>query len=165
MPRSAPGQGATFTIYLPRHVPSDQTEPAVVESAPPEAGRDLTGKGTILLVEDEDAVRTFAGRALRNKGYTVLEAASGERALEIVISHNGRIDLLISDVVMPSMDGPTLIKQARRHRYDMKIIFISGYAEEAFRRNLDPRETFAFLPKPFSLKQLASKVKEAIGGA
>ncbi len=165
VPTSAPGRGATFSIYLPRHLPTDVAEPPVVESAVREAGRDLTGKGTILLVEDEDAVRTFAGRALRNKGYTVLEAASGERALEIVMSHNGRIDLLISDVVMPSMDGPTLIKQARRHRYDMKIIFISGYAEEAFRRNLDPRETFAFLPKPFSLKQLASKVKEAIGGA
>lgn len=165
VPASVQGRGATFSIYLPRHVPTDAAEPVVVPAVERETGRDLTGKGTILLVEDEDAVRTFAARALRNKGYTVLEAASGERALEIVISHNGRIDLLISDVVMPSMDGPTLIKQARRHRYDMKIIFISGYAEEAFRRNLDPRETFSFLPKPFSLKQLASKVKESIGGA
>jgi two-component system cell cycle sensor histidine kinase/response regulator CckA len=163
-PTSEAGKGATFSIYLPRHVATGAEAAAAGEGTEREAGRDLTGKGTILLVEDEDAVRIFAARALRNKGYTVLEAASGDAALEIVTRHEGTIDLLISDVVMPNMDGPTLIKHARRHRQDMKIIFISGYAEDAFRKNLDRDEPFSFLPKPFSLKQLAGKVKEAIGG-
>jgi two-component system cell cycle sensor histidine kinase/response regulator CckA len=163
-PSSEPDKGATFSIYLPRHV-AGPSEGTAAEGGEKDGGRDLTGKGTILLVEDEDAVRIFAARALRNKGYTVLEANSGEAALEIVTGHDGVIDLLISDVVMPNMDGPTLIKQARKHRQDMKIIFISGYAEDAFRKNLDRDEPFSFLPKPFSLKQLAGKVKEAIGGA
>jgi two-component system cell cycle sensor histidine kinase/response regulator CckA len=163
-PTSDAGKGATFSIYLPRHVATGAEAAAAGEGTERDTGRDLTGKGTILLVEDEDAVRIFAARALRNKGYTVLEAASGEAALEIVTRHEGVIDLLISDVVMPNMDGPTLIKHARKHRQDMKIIFISGYAEDAFRRNLDRDEPFSFLPKPFSLKQLAGKVKEAIGG-
>ena len=164
-PESDPGKGATFRIYLPRHVPqAGVQESAAGEGGEREGGRDLTGKGTILLVEDEDAVRIFAARALRNKGYTVLEAPSGEDALDIVRGHEGPIDLLISDVVMPNMDGPTLIRHARGHRADMKIIFISGYAEEAFRRGHEPAGPFGFLPKPFSLKQLAGKVKEAIGG-
>ncbi|WP_439816918.1 response regulator [Zavarzinia sp. CC-PAN008] len=160
-PFSEDGRGATFQIYLPRHLAVE--EPAAAAEADSPNARDLTGKGTILLVEDEDAVRVFAARALRNKGYTVLEANSGEAALEIVTDKSEQIDLLISDVVMPNMDGPTLIKHAKRHRPNMRIVFISGYAEEAFRRNLDKDEAFSFLPKPFSLKQLAAKVKEAIG--
>ncbi len=91
--------------------------------------RDLTGIGTVLLVEDEDAVRLFSARALRNKGYKVLEARSGEAALEIVNEHMNDIDLVISDVVMPRMDGPTLIKELRTRRADIRVIFISGYAK------------------------------------
>ena len=160
-PASEPGKGAVFRIYLPRHAAEEVEAPR--ERDDDGRPRDLTGKGTILLVEDEDAVRVFAARALRNKGYTVLEAASGDVAMGIVENHDGPIDLLISDVVMPNMDGPTLIKEARRVRGDMKIIFISGYAEDAFRKNLDREETFRFLPKPFSLKQLAGTVKEEMG--
>jgi len=122
---------------------------------------DLTGRGTILLVEDEDAVRSFASRALASRGYTVLEAESGERALELVDEGNS-IDLVVSDVVMPVMDGPTLLKSLRKRGVATKIVFISGYAEDAFSRNLEGESDFAFLPKPFSLKQLAEAVKEAM---
>ena len=107
----------------------------------------------------------FAARALANKGYTVLEAASGEAGLDIVNTHDGTIDLLISDVVMPNMDGPTLVKKARGSRPEMNIIFISGYAEDVFRKNLDGDDfdDYSFLPKPFTLKQLAEQVKEVLG--
>ena len=124
--------------------------------------RDLTGKGTILVVEDEDPVRMFASRALTNKGYNVLEAASGEAGLEILKTHDGKIDLLISDVIMPSMDGPTLVKEARKDLPDLPVIFVSGYAEDVFRKNLEA-EDFQFLPKPFSLNDLAEQVKSILG--
>lgn len=161
-PDSAPGEGATFRIYLPIHqVEEEEVAAKPVRTAAVDKAKDLTGKGSILLVEDEDAVRMFACRALRNKGYNVHEAASGEAALEIV-DQGTEIDLLISDVVMPQMDGPSLVKEIRRRRENIKIIFISGYAEDAFRKNLGKGEVFSFLPKPFSLKQLAEKVKDVL---
>jgi two-component system, cell cycle sensor histidine kinase and response regulator CckA len=89
----------------------------------------------VLLVEDEDAVRAFAARALRNKGYTVIEAASGEQALALPPEQLDRVELLISDVVMPNLDGPTLAAQLRSRRPDLKILFISGYAEDSLRNN------------------------------
>ena len=123
----------------------------------------MTGKGTILLVEDEDPVRLFAARALQNKGYTVLQADCGETALEVARDHDGKIDLLISDVVMPVMDGPTLVKTILAEIPDLKVIFISGYAEDAFRKDLDfDVSKIDFLPKPFSLKEIAGKVKEVL---
>jgi two-component system, cell cycle sensor histidine kinase and response regulator CckA len=106
-------------------------------------------------------VRSFASRALASRGYTVLEAESGERALELVDEGNA-IDLVVSDVVMPVMDGPTLLKELRKRGVATRIVFISGYAEDAFARNLEGESDFAFLPKPFSLKQLAEAVKEAM---
>jgi len=156
---SEPGQGACFKIYLPVHQVAGH-EVAVEEAPAPM--RDLTGKGTILLVEDEDAVRMFASRALSNKGYTVLEAGTGEEALECISGHCGPVDLLISDVVMPGMDGPTLVAHARQGQPDLRVIFISGYAEDAVRESLGG-EGFDFLPKPFTLKQLAEKVKSSLG--
>ena len=126
--------------------------------------RDLTGIGTVMLVEDEDPVRIFGARALRNKGYKVLEAKSGEAALDLIRGTDEKIDLLITDVVMPRMDGPTLVRQVREIHPDMKVIFISGYAEDAFRKRLDSDAEIHFLPKPFTLKQLAGKVKEMISG-
>ncbi|MEQ9146380.1 MAG: response regulator [Parvibaculaceae bacterium] len=160
---STVGKGTTFRIYLPRYFESAEEEAAKKAAASEEtAAPDLTGKGTILLVEDEDAVRTFAVRALETRGYEVLEAESGDVALELVDSHDGPIDLVVSDVVMPNMDGPTMVKQLQEKRPDTKIIFISGYAEDAFAKSLDPSVDFRFLPKPFSLKQLAAAVKEAI---
>ncbi|MGH6930918.1 MAG: PAS domain S-box protein [Dongiaceae bacterium] len=159
---SKSSEGTTFSIYLPRHAAA-ATESTRVE-AMVEANRpvDDTGIGTVLLVEDEDAVRLFGARALRNKGYKVLEARSGEAALEIINGATESIDLLITDVVMPRMDGPALIKEVRLKQPNLKVIFISGYAEDNFRRRLDENAEIHFLPKPFSLKQLAGKVKEVM---
>jgi two-component system cell cycle sensor histidine kinase/response regulator CckA len=164
---SAPGRGAIFHIYLPRHQLTDGAVPArneVVEAIEPPANYDLTGIGTVMLVEDEDPVRIFGARALRNKGYKVLEAKSGEGALDVIRKAEEQIDLLITDVVMPRMDGPALIREVRQIHPEMKVIFISGYTEDAFRQRLDSDSEIHFLPKPFSLKQLATKVKEVISG-
>jgi len=154
------GRGAIFRIYLPEH--TQPYEAAQRVTGGDDDRRDLTGIGTVLLVEDEDAVRLFGARALRNKGYKVLEARSGEAALEIVSEHMDEIDLVISDVVMPRMDGPTLIKELRGRRPELPVIFISGYAEDAFRKRVDAGEEAHFLMKPFTLKQLAAKVKEVL---
>lgn len=152
--------GTTFRIYLPRH---HQASEAVAHRDPePQPVRDLTGVGTLLLVEDEEAVRAFSARALRKKGYEVLEASSGEQALEILESSNKPLDLLITDVVMPHLDGPALVSRIREKRPTFKVIFISGYAESAFREHLDADANIHFLPKPFSLKQLAGIVKEVL---
>jgi two-component system cell cycle sensor histidine kinase/response regulator CckA len=159
---SEPGKGAAFTILLPRHQGAEAGTTVRTETADTHSARDLTGAGTVLLVEDEDPVRLFSARALRNKGYKVVEAKSGEAALEIIVAGQEKVDLLVSDVVMPRMDGPSLIKEVRRIHPDMKVIFISGYAEDAFRKRLGDDSDIHFLPKPFSLKQLAGKVKEVM---
>ena len=157
------GRGTSFRIYLPRHRPSVNDAPAVEpERVVP---RDVTGQDTILLVEDEEAVRSFAARALRMRGYEVLEASGGEEALDIVKRNPGAIHLLVTDVVMPNMDGPTLVRAVKKLRPEMAVIFMSGYAEEAFRRHDEKAEELHFLPKPFGLKQLAAKVKDVLSGA
>ncbi len=159
---SVAGQGSTFRVFLPRHaaVEAEEAEPRPVEVDTRPA--DLTGQGSILLVEDEDAVRAFATRALTARGYNVVAAAGGVEALELMDAAAHRFDLVVSDVVMPEMDGPTLLRQLRARDPGLKVIFISGYAEEAFARNLPATESFSFLAKPFSLKQLVAAVKEAI---
>jgi two-component system cell cycle sensor histidine kinase/response regulator CckA len=167
-PYSTVGKGTSFRIYLPRYVETAaekaaEAEAAAAAAAAPAETADLTGKGTILLVEDEDAVRTFAARALATRGYEVLQAESGEVALDVVREHEGRIDLVVSDVVMPNMDGPTMAKELKTLLPGTPIIFVSGYAEDAFAKNLDPEQEFHFLPKPFSLKQLAAAVKDVMG--
>jgi two-component system cell cycle sensor histidine kinase/response regulator CckA len=151
-------EGTTFKILLPRHAGGEEEAPATPTEAP---SGDLTGGGTILLVEDEDAVRMFSARALREKGYRVLEADSGEAALEL-LNNGERFDLLVTDVVMPKMDGPTLSKKVRDLFPDTKTIFISGYTEDTFRKNLGHNAKIHFLSKPFTLKDLASKVKEVL---
>jgi two-component system cell cycle sensor histidine kinase/response regulator CckA len=161
---SAPGQGAVFSIYLLRHLHGEAVAAARGEAGEPVTVHDLTGAGTVLLVEDEDPVRLFSARALRNKGYKVIEAKSGEAALEVIHRATETIDLLITDVVMPRMDGPGLIREVRETHPDMKVIFISGYTEDSFRKRLDTDAEIHFLPKPFSLKQLATKVKEVMSG-
>jgi len=160
---SEPDKGTRFEIYLPRHQTEDVSLSARTEITEPAAGKDLTGSATVLLVEDEDPVRKFGARALRNKGYKVIEAESGEAALRVILDGKERIDLLITDVVMPQLDGPALVREVRGIRPDMKVIFISGYAEDAFRQRLDRDSNIDFLSKPFNLKQLASKVKDVIG--
>ncbi len=163
-PESEPGKGTTMRVYLPRYVESaTEAEQAKIERKA-EKPKDLTGRGTVLLVEDEDAVRSFAARALGQRGYNVLEATTGAEALEVFAHHKGEVDLVVSDVIMPEMDGPTLMQTLRRERPDLKIIFISGYAEDAFRKHLAENEDFMFLQKPFDLKELAAAVKAALQG-
>jgi len=160
---SKPLHGAIFEIYLPRYRSPDGAL-VVRGDGSEEAGlKDLTGQGTIMLVEDDDPVRIFGARALRNKGYKVIEAKSGEVALDLIRNAEERIDLMITDVVMPRMDGPHLVREVRETIPDLKVIFISGYTEDAFRQRLDSDSGIDFLPKPFSLKQLAIKVRDVIG--
>jgi len=165
---SAPGEGTTFKVYLPEFVEDEDSRAKATTQAPsssvPEIAADLTGSGTVLLVEDEDAVRLFGARALRNKGYTVLEAENGEDALDVINATDGTIDLIISDVVMPGMDGHTLVRLVRHELPDIKVILMSGYAEDVFQDEIDRDPTIQFLPKPFSLKGLAAKVKDVMKG-
>lgn len=149
------GVGTTFLIYLPR---SNEAEDAPEEKVVEHVAKDLTGTECILLVEDEDAVRTFSQRALVNKGYEVLTAPDGESALELFAKQEEqKVDLLITDVVMPGMDGPTLAQRIRQTNPHLKIIFMSGYTEDKLKDHMGDRTYF--LPKPFTLKQLAEKVK------
>ncbi|SPU27475.1 C4-dicarboxylate transport transcriptional regulatory protein dctD [Candidatus Bartonella washoeensis] len=127
-----------------------------------EKNTDLTGSATVLLVEDEDSVRMGGVRALQMRGYTVLEAASGVEALSILEENKGAVDIIVSDVVMPEMDGPTLLKESRKKYPDIKFIFVSGYAKDAFTKNLPQDAVFSFLSKPFTLKQLTLAVKETL---
>ena len=161
-PESAIGKGTTFRVYLPRHVADAAEELAAQKTVKKERTRDLTGTGRVLLVEDEDAVRGFAVEALRRQGYEVLQACSGVEALDVLAAAEGRIDIVVSDVIMPEMDGPTLLKRLRQDRPDLKFIFMSGYPDDAFKNTLEPNTEFAFLQKPFSLAQLATKVKEQL---
>jgi two-component system, cell cycle sensor histidine kinase and response regulator CckA len=168
---SEEGKGTTFSIFLPRHHAEKEVhaEPqaeaasangAAREQAKPRA--DLTGQGTILLVEDEDGLRSLNARGLRTRGYSVIEASNGVEAMEVMEGNNGEVDLVVSDVVMPEMDGPTLLKAMRERNPGVKIIFVSGYAEDAFEKSLPENQQFAFLPKPFTLSQLVAAVKETM---
>jgi two-component system cell cycle sensor histidine kinase/response regulator CckA len=178
-PESEVGRGTSFRMFLPRHIPEVlpvavapaldapagdgvariEAAPVVVSAEP----LDLTGKSAVvLLVEDEEAVRRGGKRMLETRGYTVHEAGSGTEALDIMDELEGKVDIVVSDVVMPEMDGPTLLTELRKTYPDLKFIFVSGYAEDAFARNLSADAKFGFLPKPFSLKQLAVAVREML---
>jgi two-component system cell cycle sensor histidine kinase/response regulator CckA len=173
---SAPGRTA-FRIFLPRHIPGADEQAAAALTIGPaldsaasaaaslakSAVADLTGQGTILLVEDEEGLRALNARGLSSRGYKVLVAGNGVEALEVLAEH-GHVDLVVSDVVMPEMDGPTLLRELRGRDANVKIIFVSGYAEEAFAKNLPTNEQYAFLAKPFTLKQLVAVVKETLAG-
>ena len=175
------GKGTTFRIFLPRHVPGtaeleDEELPeaespaisgalAAANDVVRTAATDLTGQGTILLVEDEEGLRTLNARGLVSRGYTVLEAGNGVEAMAVLEKRGDDVDLVVSDVVMPEMDGPTLLKEMRKRNPELKIIFVSGYAEDAFQKHLPQHgQQFAFLPKPFTLKQLVAAVKETMAG-
>jgi len=155
---STPGQGSSFVIYLPVYTGADVQSPMEERTKPQQA--DLWGHGTILLVEDEDMVRAIAERALTLQGYRIICATDGEEGLALLDAHDD-IDLLLTDVVMPSMDGPTLGKQARLKRPNLPILFMSGYAEESLRQEIT-LDNVNFLPKPFSVQQLAEAVKTAL---
>jgi two-component system cell cycle sensor histidine kinase/response regulator CckA len=164
------GKGTVFRIFLPRHMAgADEGEaPAITGPAPATAEParaetvDLTGRGTILLVEDEEGLRGLNARGLASRGYTVLEAGNGVEAIEVLDERGEDVDLVVSDVVMPEMDGPTLFKVLRERNPEIKVIFVSGYAEDAFEKSLSEGEKFNFLPKPFTLKQLVAAVKETM---
>jgi len=161
-PESAVGKGTIFRIFLPRYVPAEGEMPQRAAAAPV---KDLTGHERILIVEDEESVRAFSARALQTTGYEVFEAGSGEEALEVLDEIDNDVDLIISDVVMPEMDGPTLLVKVRERIPDVKVIFVSGYAEESVRRDIADDRSVEFLPKPYSLDQINTKVKEVLGGA
>jgi two-component system cell cycle sensor histidine kinase/response regulator CckA len=163
---SEAGKGTSFRIFLPRHHPEQDVQPEAAAAKEPSAEAkpraDLTGQGTILLVEDEEGLRSLNARGLRSRGYSVIEASNGIEAMEALDAKNGAVDLVVSDVVMPEMDGPTLLREMRIRNPNLKIIFVSGYAEEAFDKSLPENEQFAFLPKPFALSALVAKVKETM---
>jgi len=152
---SAPGQGTRFQILLPAHdAPEDAGETG---SAPP-ASLPGRGEGVVLLVEDESPVRTFARRALTMRGYTVLEADSGEAALQILSDPDLHVDVFVTDVIMPGLDGPSWVRQALKSRPEVRVVFVSGYAEESVAGQQAGIPGAVFLPKPFSLDDLAQKV-------
>jgi two-component system, cell cycle sensor histidine kinase and response regulator CckA len=164
-PVSKPGEGATFRIFLPVYEPPVLVEPPT--PAPPKGrttARDLSGVGRILFVEDEDAVRRVAARLLRARGYEVIEACDGEEALAIAEANAGEIDLMISDVIMPGLDGPHLLRAARPFLGDAPVMFISGYAEAEFSKVLEGERGVSFLAKPIDITVLAEKVKLALQG-
>ena len=159
--KSKVGEGTHFLIYLPRVEAGEEEEEYEDAVHEDDITRDLTGTERILLVEDEDAVRMFSQRALGNKGYEVLSAESGESAMALVEGlENKHLDLLITDVVMPGMDGPSLAQRVRQDSPDLKVIFMSGYTEDKLKGYMG-KNTY-FLPKPFTLKGLAAKVKEVL---
>ncbi|MEO7813876.1 MAG: response regulator, partial [Sphingomicrobium sp.] len=155
------GEGTCFTIYLPAHEAEAKLPKARAPAKPAE--NELWGTGTILLVEDEHMVRTVTERGLTRHGYKVMSASNGEDALELLRSGE-HVDLLISDVVMPVMDGPTMVRAARLDWPELPILFMSGYAEEQLRKSIDI-DNVAFLPKPFSMIELAEAVRRVLGAA
>ncbi|MCW9033687.1 MAG: PAS domain S-box protein [Rhodospirillales bacterium] len=159
---SAPGDGTAFSIFLPCYEGGEEVSEEA-DSAPEKGIVDLTGVGNILLVEDEDAVRLFAARALTNKGYKVQEAQNAEEALDIIKENKIKIDLIVTDMVMPGMDGYTMVRYIRESHPNIKVILMSGYAEDAIPEEIGTDTTINFMHKPFSLKDLAALVKTVLG--
>ncbi|MFQ5563410.1 MAG: ATP-binding protein [Parvularculaceae bacterium] len=159
------GGGAVFRIYLPARLAVEDEEPEEIVAAEPVPGAvaDVTGAGRVLVVEDEDPVRSFVVNTLERCGYEVTEAEDGDEALEILAEDADGFDLIISDVMMPEVDGPTLIERARARSHAPKaILFMSAYAETTVREQLNAIEGAAYIQKPFSLNALATRVKELL---
>ncbi len=158
------GIGTTFSVYMPTATGKFQApikpKPAIVAAR--NKPSDLAGQGNILFVEDEVAIRIVAAKTLRKRGYTVIEAENGREAYDILQAGEHDFDLMISDVVMPDMDGPTLLKQARDLLKDTDIVFISGFAEEHFSDLLVDEPDVTFMQKPFGMIELAEKVKSIL---
>ncbi|WP_373352865.1 ATP-binding protein [Pseudoroseicyclus sp. CXY001] len=157
---SEPGEGATFSIWLPAH---RGKAPAAVPRPPKRlALPDESEHGVVLLVEDEAPVRAFASRALRMRGYTVLEADSAEAALDLLDDPDLSVDIFVTDVIMPGKDGPTWVREALRARPDTRVVFVSGYAEDSFAEHKALIPNSVFLAKPFSLADLTDKVQQQL---
>ncbi|MEL6912907.1 MAG: ATP-binding protein [Pseudomonadota bacterium] len=166
---SAPGLGTTFTLYFPALEASGTAQGAQPEitleppqPARPDTAREDGAKGTVLLVEDEAPVRAFASRALRLRGFTVLEADSAEAALSTLEDDSVKVDIFVTDVVMPGQDGPSWVQEALRERPHTKVVFVSGYAKEAFSERQAEIPNSVFLAKPFSLNELTNIVQDAL---
>ena len=157
---SVPGQGTVFTLYFPAHDRPVLVEAPQVKKAAPKVA--APGEGVVLLVEDEAPVRAFASRALRLRGYTVLEAENAEEALKTLEDAALWVDIFVTDVIMPGMDGPSWVREALKDRPDVKVVFVSGYAEDAFEGGKEEIPNSVFLPKPFSLNDLTSTVQEQL---
>jgi two-component system cell cycle sensor histidine kinase/response regulator CckA len=155
---SEPGRGTVFELYFPVHeAPMAVEPPRVEEPAPKMLMR--KGEGVVLLVEDEAPVRAFASRALRMRGYTVLEAENAEEALRTLEDPGLEVDVFVTDVVMPGMDGPSWVKRALETRPNVRVVFVSGYAEDVLSADQARIPNSVFLPKPFSLNELTATVQ------
>jgi CheY-like chemotaxis protein len=154
---SEPGRGTTFHVFLPR-----------AHEAPPSPGSDpgpsgrRAGRETVLVVEDEEQVRGLASRALETVGYTVLEARDGEQALEVSARHPGPIHLLLTDVVMPGMNGQELAGRLLALRPGVKVLYVTGYVDDSVRFHAELKPGMATMPKPFTASSLARKVREIL---
>ena len=156
MVQSEPGRGTTFQIYLPR------VEGVAEKLAAPVALTALGGTETVLLVEDEESVRQLVRETLAAKGYRVMEAENGESGMAVAAQHDGKIDLVITDVVMPGMGGRELVKQLAQSRPQTRVLYLSGYTEDAISEGTIESGA-AFLQKPFTLQNLSRKVREVLG--
>ncbi|VAW19761.1 Sensory box histidine kinase/response regulator [hydrothermal vent metagenome] len=159
------GKGTNFLIFFPRYVASKEEMEKISRPAPEKKTKDLTGNERILIVEDDEIVRAISVRTLRTTGYEVFEADGGDEALEVLDEIDNKIDLMISDVMMPGMDGPSLLVEVRKRLPDLKVIFVSGFARMEMRDGLADDRSVEFLPKPYNFDQINSKVKEVLSGA
>ena len=157
---SAPGEGSVFSVYLPRATAQEVEDALPVEQLPEEDGDGGSGTETILVVEDDASVRTLVIRVLRRRGFAVLEAEDGREALDVIRGGAGRIDLLISDVMLPAISAPRLIEQVRKHAPDLPILLISGYSAE----DVPAEPGTPYLAKPFTPAQLVRRVREVLDG-
>jgi len=153
------GRGTTFKIYLPR------VADAQPDSEKPEAVTAVGGQETVLVVEDQAVVRRYAAAALRTFGYQVIEAENAEEALQVCERENERIDLILTDVVMPGLSGRELADRLKKRRPGIKVMFMSGYTDDAILRRGDLEKDAEFIQKPFGPDQLAVKVREMLVGA
>jgi CheY-like chemotaxis protein len=165
IPESEPGRGASFILLLPRSgdVPTDPRPAATVQTV---LGFDeqLAGREVVLVVEDEDPVRSLVCRVLHRHGYQVLEAAGGRAAIDAADQYSGRIDLLISDVIMPEVGGRELARSLVASRPDLSVILMSGYTDDLNMRDGEVPPGTQILSKPFTPDQLARKVREVLQG-
>ena len=157
MVQSEVNRGTTFQIYLPR------VEGVAEKHSAPTPPTALGGSETVLLVEDEESVRQLVRETLAGKGYRVMEAANGESGAAAAAQHTGKIDLVITDVIMPGMGGRELVKQLAQTRPETKVLYLSGYTEDAIVSEGTIESGAAFLQKPFTLQNLARKVREVLG--
>ncbi len=154
------GEGTTFSLFFPCHTEREKSSLTMLPTSQPRIK--TSAEGVVLLVEDEAPVRAFATRALRLRGYTVLEADNAEAALEMLENEDLHVDIFVTDVIMPGLDGPTWVRQALKSRPDTKVVFVSGYPEDAFDDGQPEVVGAAFLPKPFSLKDLTDTVQDQL---